>query len=138
MAEEEEVPQTVYTLKEVSQRNDNSSCWVVIHGKVYDVTEYLEDHPGGEDILLSVAGQEATEEFEDQGHSETARNILKKFEIGICEEKDENKQARAKAQEEFPPIRENTGMTTILRLLLPILIVALAIFYAYYKSTNSV
>lgn len=45
-----------YTLADVSSHNNESSCWVVIHGKVYDVTKYLEDHPGGEDVLLGVGG----------------------------------------------------------------------------------
>lgn len=53
----EEEQKTKYTLNEVSQRNNRSECWLVIHGKVYNVTEYLEDHPGGEDILLDVAGK---------------------------------------------------------------------------------
>lgn len=53
----EEEQKTKFTLNEVSERNGRSACWVVIHGKVYNVTEYLEDHPGGEDILLDVAGK---------------------------------------------------------------------------------
>ena len=37
--------------------------WFVVHGQVYDGTPYLDDHPGGADSILLVAGQDATEDF---------------------------------------------------------------------------
>ncbi|KAI0013118.1 FMN-dependent dehydrogenase-domain-containing protein [Xylariaceae sp. FL0662B] len=49
---------------EVSKHNDKESCWVVIHGKAYDVTEFLPEHPGGMKIILKYAGKDATEEFD--------------------------------------------------------------------------
>ena len=55
---------------------------MTIHNKVYDVTKYLEDHPGGEEVLMDRAGQDATEDFEDVGHSNEARKMLEKFEKG--------------------------------------------------------
>ncbi len=42
---------------EVSQHDSAASCWLVIHGKVYDVTDYLADHPGGAAMLLKCAGR---------------------------------------------------------------------------------
>jgi cytochrome b involved in lipid metabolism len=50
--------------------------------KVYDVTKYLDDHPGGAEVMLDVAGQDADEFFEDIGHSKEARMELTKFYIG--------------------------------------------------------
>lgn len=50
--------------------------------KVYDVTSYLNDHPGGAEVMMEVAGEDATNMFEDIGHSTDARNEMKKFEIG--------------------------------------------------------
>ena len=55
---------------------------MVIHDKVYNVTKYLDDHPGGEEVLMDRAGQNATEDFEDVGHSRDARKQLDKFEVG--------------------------------------------------------
>jgi cytochrome-b5 reductase len=49
---------------------------------VYDITKYLEDHPGGTDVLIEVAGKDATAEFEEIGHSEEARESLEPFHIG--------------------------------------------------------
>ncbi|WVQ79977.1 hypothetical protein IAT38_002078 [Cryptococcus sp. DSM 104549] len=38
--------------------------WIVVHGNVYDVTDFLDDHPGGAEIILRYAGKDATEEYE--------------------------------------------------------------------------
>merc|ERR1711871_504380 len=52
-----------YTLEEVAKHNSKASCWVVLDGKVLDVTKFLGDHPGGELAILTFAGKDATEEF---------------------------------------------------------------------------
>ncbi|KAL5987898.1 Cytochrome b5 isoform A [Asimina triloba] len=49
---------------------------------VYDVTDYLDEHPGGDDVLLNAAGKDATEEFEDAGHSKSARLLMQDYCIG--------------------------------------------------------
>ncbi|NWR66582.1 CYB5B protein, partial [Bucorvus abyssinicus] len=69
-------------LEEVGKRNSNREAWLVIHGRVYDVTRFLEEHPGGEEVLLEQAGRDATESFEDVGHSTDAREMLKQYYIG--------------------------------------------------------
>lgn len=38
--------------------------WIVIHGKVYDLTKFLPEHPGGPRIILKYAGQDATDAFD--------------------------------------------------------------------------
>merc|ERR1719230_948932 len=52
-----------YTLEEVAKHNTKASCWVVLDGKVLDVTKFLTEHPGGELAILTFAGKDATEEF---------------------------------------------------------------------------
>lgn len=52
---------------------------------MYDVTKYLEDHPGGAESLLEVAGQNATVAFEDVGHSADARETMESFLVGRLE-----------------------------------------------------
>uniref|UniRef100_A0A8C4SZN8 Cytochrome b5 type B n=1 Tax=Erpetoichthys calabaricus TaxID=27687 RepID=A0A8C4SZN8_ERPCA len=39
------------------------NTWVIIHDKVYDVTHFLDEHPGGEEVLLEQAGGDATEKM---------------------------------------------------------------------------
>jgi cytochrome b5 len=46
------------------------------------VTKYLDDHPGGAEVMLDVAGTNADEFFEDIGHSKEARQELAKYLIG--------------------------------------------------------
>ncbi|KAI2780112.1 FMN-dependent dehydrogenase-domain-containing protein [Daldinia loculata] len=48
---------------ELAKHNTPSSCWIVVSGKVYDVTPYLGDHPGGPAILVKNGGTDATVEF---------------------------------------------------------------------------
>ncbi|CAD0025021.1 unnamed protein product [Aureobasidium pullulans] len=43
---------------------DEDSCWVVLYGNVYDVTKFVPEHPGGAKIILQLAGQDATEEYD--------------------------------------------------------------------------
>ena len=45
-----------FTLAEVAKHNTDADCWLVIEGVVYDVTEFLSEHPGGGDIVVDVAG----------------------------------------------------------------------------------
>uniref|UniRef100_A0A8C5M473 Cytochrome b5 n=1 Tax=Leptobrachium leishanense TaxID=445787 RepID=A0A8C5M473_9ANUR len=73
---------TYYTLDEIQKHNNSKSTWIIIHNKVYDVSKFLEEHPGGEEVLREQAGGDATETFEDIGHSTDARNMSKDFIIG--------------------------------------------------------
>ncbi|ORX68710.1 cytochrome b5 [Linderina pennispora] len=74
-----------YTAEEISKHNTREDIWVVIHNKVYDITKFLDEHPGGEEVLLEHAGINATEAFEDIGHSEDARELLEQYLIGDLE-----------------------------------------------------
>jgi len=77
-----------FTKKEVETHKDKKSTWIGIHDNVYDVTEFLEEHPGGEEVLLEQAGKDATENFEDVGHSTDARTLMKQYLIGELVEAD--------------------------------------------------
>ncbi|KAL5447732.1 hypothetical protein PMIN06_007388 [Paraphaeosphaeria minitans] len=48
---------------EVARHDNRKSCWIVLDSKVYDVTNFLPNHPGGAAIILKNAGTDATEEF---------------------------------------------------------------------------
>jgi isopentenyl diphosphate isomerase/L-lactate dehydrogenase-like FMN-dependent dehydrogenase len=48
----------------VSSHRTADSCWVILYNKVYDVTSFLPNHPGGSKIILQLAGTDATEEFD--------------------------------------------------------------------------
>ncbi|KAJ3184687.1 Cytochrome b5 [Geranomyces variabilis] len=67
---------------EISKHNKRDDLWMVIDGKVYDTTRFLDEHPGGEEVMVEVGGQDASEAFEEIGHSDDARDLLKGLYIG--------------------------------------------------------
>ena len=43
-----------FTLDEVAEHASEESLWMVVRGKVYDLTEYLDEHPGGDIMLVRL------------------------------------------------------------------------------------
>jgi hypothetical protein len=66
------------TGEEIAKHNSRESCWVIIHNKAYDVTEFLPEHPGGPKIILKYAGKDATEEYEPIHPPDTLDKYLHK------------------------------------------------------------
>lgn len=54
----------MFTKEEVAKNNTEKNCWVILFDKVYDVTTFMVDHPGGKDAIMLFAGKDATEEFD--------------------------------------------------------------------------
>ncbi|KAK6058704.1 cytochrome b5 family protein [Cooperia oncophora] len=54
----------------------------VLHDKVYDVSSFLSEHPGGFQVIAELAGKDATAAFEDIGHSKDAKDMAKEYLIG--------------------------------------------------------
>jgi cytochrome b involved in lipid metabolism len=46
----------VISKEELAKHKSDKDYWIAIHGKVYDVSKYLDDHPGGADVLTEAAG----------------------------------------------------------------------------------
>ena len=96
MAEEKKI----ITLVEMQEHNTAKSLWISIHNQVYDVTKFLEEHPGGEEVLIEQAGQKATEAFEDVGHSEEARELIKEYHIGELADDDKEPEVEKSKDDE--------------------------------------
>lgn len=128
-----------YTMEEVSKHNKQDDCWLIVGNmsnggpKVYDVTNYLDDHPGGAEVMLDLAGKDADEFFEDIGHSNDARAELKKHLIGVLK-LDEVEMARLKEQAEAAAKKKAESSSNML---IFVLILLLAIGIAYYKKVMS-
>jgi cytochrome b involved in lipid metabolism len=59
-----EVPEKEYTMEEVAKHNTKEDLWVVVKGVVMDVSDWLDEHPGGPQAIMNFMGRDATEEFE--------------------------------------------------------------------------
>ena len=70
-----------YTMKEVSKHNTRKDAWTVIKGNVYNITDWIDKHPGG-DIIMKGVGKDATQLFESISHPEYVKKILKKMKVG--------------------------------------------------------
>lgn len=58
------IPEKEYSLEEVAKHNKKDDLWVAVHGVVMDLTEWVDEHPGGPQALYSHMGRDATEEFD--------------------------------------------------------------------------
>ncbi|KAF8970221.1 oxidoreductase [Flammula alnicola] len=75
----------IYTPEDVAEHSQASSCWVLREGRVYDVSLFLNDHPGGDDLILQHAGKDVGEVMKDKlghEHSDAAYNMLDEYIIG--------------------------------------------------------
>eukprot|EP00197_Chlamydomonas_leiostraca_P007180 CAMPEP_0202865772 /NCGR_PEP_ID=MMETSP1391-20130828/6345_1 /ASSEMBLY_ACC=CAM_ASM_000867 /TAXON_ID=1034604 /ORGANISM="Chlamydomonas leiostraca, Strain SAG 11-49" /LENGTH=129 /DNA_ID=CAMNT_0049545649 /DNA_START=13 /DNA_END=402 /DNA_ORIENTATION=+ len=121
----------VYKVDDLKQHTTDKSCWLAINGKVYDVTPFLEEHPGGYDIILTSTGKDATQDFEEIGHSNSAKQLLEKYLIGSYEGgAPPPKAARAAAA----PAKPVSTVSRTINVLLPVAILAAAVAINYYLS----
>jgi cytochrome b involved in lipid metabolism len=74
------------TVDEVKKHNQLNDCWLIINDAVYDVTNYAQFHPGGDQRIYRFCGQDATTAFQTQGgkgsHSQKAVDQLKQLYLG--------------------------------------------------------
>lgn len=76
---------TMYTWDDIRKHNTDKSCWVVLYGRVLDVTKFLDVHPGGLDPINDQGGYDITNMFESIGHSKDAKKISEKYVIGVLD-----------------------------------------------------
>ena len=72
-----------YTLADVAKHADANSCWSAVNGKVYDLTKWINQHPGGPRRILAMCGKDASDAFNGQhgGQARPAKELAG-FEIG--------------------------------------------------------
>ena len=61
--EPEMTTQTGYTMAKVKENNSASSCWSVINGNVYNLTQWINSHPGGPSVIRGLCGVDGTSSF---------------------------------------------------------------------------
>lgn len=72
--------------EEIARHNRPDDCWLVIRGKVYDVTSYISSHPTPSRVITDYCGKESTVPFETKGrgrpHSPRAWQMLDAYLVG--------------------------------------------------------
>ncbi|KAG0556115.1 hypothetical protein KC19_11G027300 [Ceratodon purpureus] len=103
----------------------------------------MDDHPGGDDVLMQVAGKDATEEFDDVGHSKSAIEQLKDFYVGECPEVLEKKISSVAATNsklaasDGPTLTNSVGIfSKVLQFLVPLVLLGVAVALRKYGKKD--
>jgi len=75
--------------EELQKHNNSQDCWLAVRGKVYNVTRWVPNHPGGNDPLVLNAGRDGTQLFEAY-HPIRVHAMLDKYFIGDLEDNPKN------------------------------------------------
>lgn len=71
-----------YIRVQEANKKTEESAWVAVEGNVYDVTEFIDEHPGGRKILLKNVGTDATSKFVNYHPEHVLKEVAPKFKIG--------------------------------------------------------
>eukprot|EP01092_Planopodium_desertum_P005149 TRINITY_DN21657_c0_g1_i1.p1 TRINITY_DN21657_c0_g1~~TRINITY_DN21657_c0_g1_i1.p1 ORF type:complete len:150 (+),score=11.55 TRINITY_DN21657_c0_g1_i1:32-481(+) len=78
----------IISKEELAKHKTREDLWVTIHGRVFNVTNFAEEHPGGDEVLLEWAGDasdEPSKAFDDIMHSQQAIDLMKQYYVGNLE-----------------------------------------------------
>jgi cytochrome b involved in lipid metabolism len=73
-----------FTKEEVAKHNTRDDCWIIVDNNVYDVTDYIEEHPGGDSIMTN-AGGDSTVGVHGPQHPISMWDVLALYKIGELE-----------------------------------------------------
>ncbi|KAF4335767.1 L-lactate dehydrogenase (cytochrome) [Fusarium beomiforme] len=74
------------SLDDLKQHNTANDCWIAVHSKVWDITHFINEHPGGPEVLLNLAGSDATELYNDVHAPDIIEDLPSDKLIGLLEE----------------------------------------------------
>jgi len=80
--------------KDIISHNKKEDCWLVIHGQVWNLTEFVNQHPGGATIILKYAGKDATKTFSAIHPKDITDTVPQSYLKGVIDPK------------EVPPVQE--------------------------------
>lgn len=77
---------TGITMKELAKHDKKDDCWICVDGKAYDVTAYIDRHPGGWLPIVNMAGKDCTDAFANYHPANVYKNLLPSYYIGDIED----------------------------------------------------
>lgn len=100
-----------FTEREVARHCTKDSCWVLLGTRVYDVTNFLRMHPGGEALILRRSGKDISGEMEGppHRHSENARRWMEQYYIGELDRDSGTEEAQTLRERRHKETEENSG-----------------------------
>lgn len=99
-----------YTPEQVAEHTTAQDCWIIIDNKVFDVTKFLNDHPGGKKILLKMAGKDATKKFQQFHNDSIMQRVGLPMQIGVIGSQEEKEEPKAPAAAPAPaPAAHSSG-----------------------------
>ncbi|KPM45170.1 hypothetical protein AK830_g1389 [Neonectria ditissima] len=129
---------TELTYQEVSGHSSKKDLYVVIHDKVYNCTNFIDEHPGGEEVMLDLAGTDATEAFEDVGHSDEAREILDTLFTADIKRVPGDQAPKVHQSAPEPVAKPSSGMSTVLYAIVITGGIAAAFLYTYLQEQKNI
>lgn len=72
-----------YTVEEVAQHNTAKDIWIIVNGKVFDLSNFINEHPGGKKVLLKKAGKDASKEFKTFHNDAIMQRVGLPMQIGV-------------------------------------------------------
>ncbi|CAE8601960.1 unnamed protein product [Polarella glacialis] len=125
----------MYTMAEVEKHNTEQDAWMVVHNLVLHLPkEFLDEHPGGPDVVTCMAGKEATADFEDIGHSDSARTWASKHIIGYLEGTPEEEMEKSVPKNsEVSGKSGGGGLSAMLPAIIVVILAAVAYFVTQAK-----
>ncbi|KAF4501904.1 L-lactate dehydrogenase (cytochrome) [Fusarium agapanthi] len=76
----------IVSLDDLKQHNTANDCWIAVHSKVWDITHFINEHPGGPEVLLNLAGSDATELYNDVHAPDIIEDLPSDKLVGLLEE----------------------------------------------------
>lgn len=73
-----------FTMSEVAKHNTKGDCWIILDNRVYDITRFIDRHPGGVGPVVNMAGKDATDVFDNYHQDRVYRTMLPTYLIGEC------------------------------------------------------
>ncbi|OCH90961.1 cytochrome b5 [Obba rivulosa] len=126
----------IITYEELKAHSSKDSVYLLLHEKVYDVTKFIDEHPGGDEVILAETGRDATEAFEDVGHSDEARALLGDLFVGEFEKNSELKTKKAPQSSASHSATVNTAVQQGSNLMYFVPLAMLVAYFAWRFYSN--
>ncbi|CAH7690004.1 hypothetical protein BY996DRAFT_4589136 [Phakopsora pachyrhizi] len=96
----------IFLPEDLTDHQSPTNCWVSLNGKVYDVSSFISDHPGGDALILKYAGHDIGQAMEDpneHAHSQSAYDLLEEFQVGVIGNPETILDPNLKISDDFKP-----------------------------------